>query len=98
MLLNHTKSGGKAVFSQIHLEKSPLDCGIKDYVTMTPTEEHLFNELKEHNCARVEIIRDLLSTHLKMDMCDDDDTKDRMPEYTPAYLLSETEDVSISNI
>lgn len=78
-------SGGKIVFSQIHLEADPAEYEDK---------EDLFEALKESNAVRLEIISDLLSTHLEMEI----NHGTEVPiVYTPAYLLSQTENVSKLN-
>lgn len=78
-------SGGKIVFSQIHLEADPAEYENK---------EDVFEALKESNAARLEILSDLLSTHLEIEI----NRNFEMPiVYTPAYLLSQTENVSINS-
>lgn len=72
-------SGGKIVFSQIHLEADPAEYEDK---------EDLFETLKKSNAARLEIISDLLSTHLEMEM---NHAAKASTVYTLAYLLSKTE-------
>lgn len=75
-------SGGKIVFSQIHLEADPAEYENK---------EDVFKALKESNTARLEILSDLLSTHLEIEI----NHNFKIPiVYTPAYLLSQTENVS----
>lgn len=79
LLATITSSEGKVVFSQIHLEVDP---------TQYEYEEDKFKALKESNIARLEIISDLLSTHLGMEI------KDHTSEaaiYTPAYFLGRYE-------
>ncbi|KAL0275858.1 UNVERIFIED_CONTAM: hypothetical protein PYX00_003583 [Menopon gallinae] len=49
--------GGRAVFSQVHLELNPSDC----------SEEHEEEALRHSDVARKEIIKDLLSTHLGLE-------------------------------
>ncbi|XP_029679333.1 biotin--protein ligase [Formica exsecta] len=74
-------SGGKIVFSQIHLEADPAEYEDK---------EDLFEALKESNAVRLEIISDLLSTHLEMEI----NRGTEVPiVYTPAYLVSQTENL-----
>ncbi|XP_032674789.1 biotin--protein ligase isoform X2 [Odontomachus brunneus] len=81
LLATLASSGGKVVFSQIHLEVDP---------TQYEYEEDKFKALKENNVARLEIISDLLSTHLEME------TKNHVAEtaaiYTPAYFLGRYEE------
>ncbi|XP_003492639.1 biotin--protein ligase isoform X1 [Bombus impatiens] len=52
-------SGGKLVFSQIHLEVDPMQYEL---------EESKFNALKESNATRLEIFNDLLKTHLEIEV------------------------------
>lgn len=82
LLATLANSDGKIVFSQVHLEKEP-----KEY----ENEEDLFKTLKKSNAARLEIITDLLSTHLGMEINHAIETP---IVYTPAYLLSKTENVN----
>lgn len=55
LLATLPKSGGKVVFSQIHLEVDPMQYEF---------EESKFNALKESNVTRLEIFNDLLKVHL----------------------------------
>lgn len=83
LLATLANSDGKIVFSQVHLEKDP-----KEY----ENEEDLFETLEKSNAARLEIITDLLSTHLGMEI----NHAIKTPiAYTPAYLLSKTENFKI---
>jgi hypothetical protein len=79
-LLLATVSGGdgKVVFSQVHLEVDP-----KQY----EDEESKFAALKESDTARLEIIQDLLSTHLGLECAD----SQNLPSYTPGYFLGRFE-------
>lgn len=74
-----TGSEGKAIFSQIHLEVDPLQYEF---------EESKFKALKESNTARLEIVRDLLSSHLDMKVT----SQIRPPiVYTPGFFLGRHE-------
>lgn len=79
LLATLASSGGKVVFSQIHLEIDPMQ-----YVY----EEDKFDALKKSNIARLEIIKDLLSTHLGLDTSHD---QINPVQYTPAYFLGKFE-------
>lgn len=80
LLATLASSGGKVVFSQIHLEVDP---------TQYEYEEDKFKALKESNAARLEIISDLLSTHLEMETISHTAKTDVI--YTPAYFLGRYE-------
>ncbi|XP_014489289.1 PREDICTED: biotin--protein ligase isoform X3 [Dinoponera quadriceps] len=82
LLATLASSGGKVVFSQIHLEVDP---------TQYEYEEDKFKALKESNAARLEIISDLLSTHLGMQTSQSAAQAD-VQTYTPAYFLGRYED------
>jgi hypothetical protein len=69
---------GKVVFSQVHLEVDP---------TQYEDEESKFAALKESNTARLEIIQDLLSTHLGLECANNQN----LPSYTPGYFLGRHE-------
>lgn len=79
-LLLATVSGGdgKVVFSQVHLEVDPMQY---------EDEESKFAALKGSNTARLEIIQDLLSTHLGLECCG----SQNMPSYTLGYFLGRHE-------
>jgi biotin--protein ligase len=79
-LLLATVSGGdgKVVFSQVHLEVDPMQY---------EDEESKFAALKESNTARLEIVQDLLSTHLGLECSG----SQNMPSYTPGYFLGRHE-------
>lgn len=72
-------SGGKVVFSQIHLEIDPMQY---EY------ESDKFDVLKKNNVARLEIISDLLSTHLGLDI---NPSRNQIVRYTPGYFLGKFE-------
>lgn len=80
LLATLPNSNGKVVFSQIHLEIDPM--------------KHVYEEdkndvLKKSNAARLEIISDLLSTHLGLDV---NRGKNRSTvKYTPGYFLGKFE-------
>lgn len=81
LLATLANSGGKVVFSQIHLERDPVEYS---------RAKKLYETLRENDDARLGIISDLLSTHLEMEI-------NRAPAfkgYSLGYLLSRNEDVS----
>jgi len=84
LLATLPSSGGKVVFSQIHLEIDPMK-----YVY----EGDKFNVLKKSNVARLEIISDLLNTHLGLDINHDinQTSEQRSVRYTPGYFLGKFE-------
>lgn len=86
LLATLASSGGKMLFSQIHLEIDP---------TQYEYEEDKFNALKESNVARLEIISDLLNTHLGMEI---NHTTETAIAYTPAYFLGTFEVYVIQTI
>jgi len=51
-------------------------------------EENKFNVLKESNAVRLEIISDLLSTHLEMETMQN---AEELVQYTSAYFLGKFE-------
>ncbi|KAG7187870.1 hypothetical protein KM043_013851 [Ampulex compressa] len=59
LLASHFASGGKAIFSQIHLESDPMRYQL---------EESKYKALRESNAARLEIFKDLLHTHLGIEV------------------------------
>jgi hypothetical protein len=78
LLANVSGGDGKVVFSQVHLEVDP---------TQYEDEESKFAALKESNTARLEIIQDLLSTHLGLECA----SNQNLPSYTPGYFLGRHE-------
>lgn len=83
LLATLPSSGGKVVFSQIHLEIDP-----REYVD---EEDDVLN-----NFARLEIITDLLSTHLGLNVNRD---REQTVEYTLGYFLGKFEvNINIPNI
>jgi hypothetical protein len=78
LLATVSGGGGKVVFSQVHLEVDPMQY---------EDEESKFAALKESNTARLEIIQDLLSTHLGLECF----SSQNMPSYTPGYFLGRHE-------
>jgi len=84
LLATLPSSDGKVVFSQIHLEIDPMK-----YVY----EGDKFNVLRKSNVARLEIISDLLSTHLGLDINHDisQTLEQRSVRYTPGYFLGKFE-------
>ncbi|XP_055701269.1 biotin--protein ligase isoform X2 [Phlebotomus papatasi] len=57
VLAHNSANGGKAVFSQVHLEADPLQF---------ENDENKFRVLKQSNAARLEILMDLLGSHLNV--------------------------------
>ncbi|XP_058791298.1 biotin--protein ligase isoform X2 [Phymastichus coffea] len=79
LLANLVETGGKALFSQIHLEADP---------SQYEFEESKFNALKESNVTRLEIFTDLISTHMGLDV----NPKPKIPPtYTSAFFLGRHE-------
>lgn len=80
LLATLASSGGKVVFSQIHLERDPMEYS---------RSRNIYETLKENDAARLGIISDLLSTYLEMEIT-------RAPAfkgYSIGYLLSRKEDL-----
>ncbi|OXU28555.1 hypothetical protein TSAR_010405 [Trichomalopsis sarcophagae] len=76
---NLPESGGKAVFSQIHLEADP---------SQYEFEESKFLALKQSNATRLEIFSDLLNTHLDIEV----NAKPRIPPtYSSGFFLGRHE-------
>ncbi|XP_049844576.1 biotin--protein ligase isoform X1 [Schistocerca gregaria] len=71
-------SGGRFIFSQVHLEIDP-----QQY----EQEKEKFRTLQASDSARLAILRDLLSVHLGIE-CSLSDT---VPHYKPGYLLGRSE-------
>ncbi|XP_042229880.1 biotin--protein ligase-like isoform X2 [Homarus americanus] len=69
---------GSAVFSQVHLERDPRECFTMAGIT---------SKLSISNEARLEILRDLLSTEL----CLDTNMSTSATSYSPAYFLGRHE-------
>lgn len=69
--------GGRAVFSQVHLELDPGDC----------LEEREGEALRHSDVARKEIIKDLLSTHLGLEC----GSSNAPSSFTVAYFLGRHE-------
>ena len=79
LLADLSQSGGKAVFSQIHLEADP---------SQYEFEESKFAALKQSNVTRLEIFGDLLSTHLGIEI----NTEKKVPTtYTSGFFLGRHE-------
>lgn len=74
IIANATASGGKVIFSQVHLEVDP---------TQYENEEDKAVALKGSNKARLEILADVLETHLGLHC----GVKDNGFSYLPAYFL-----------
>ncbi|KAK0094727.1 hypothetical protein PV326_010173 [Microctonus aethiopoides] len=79
VLADLPSSGGRAVFSQIHLEADPSQYEI---------EETKLCALKDSNNARLEILSDLLSSHLGMDVKPQTYTE---PAFNPGFFLGRHE-------
>ncbi|XP_033333914.2 holocarboxylase synthetase-like protein isoform X2 [Megalopta genalis] len=79
LLASPTGNVGKIVFSQIHLEVNPMQYEL---------EENKFKALTESNDARIEILNDLLSVHLGLELRK---TTSLSLTYTPAYFLGRHE-------
>ncbi|XP_055375458.1 biotin--protein ligase isoform X2 [Condylostylus longicornis] len=80
LLANDIKSGGKAVFSQIHLETDP---------SQFEYDESKYNILKRSDKARLEILADLLKSYLDIKIKDltNIDTNGPKCVYKNAYFL-----------
>lgn len=74
-------SGGKVVFSQIHLEVDPMEYEL---------EESKFIALKESNETRLEIFNDLLKVHLGIEITNGTKTSGTA-NYTPGFFLGRHE-------
>lgn len=79
VLADLPSSGGRAVFSQIHLEADPSQYEI---------EETKLCALKDSNNARLEILSDLLSSHLGMDVKPQTYIE---PTFNPGFFLGRHE-------
>ncbi|XP_026672843.1 biotin--protein ligase [Ceratina calcarata] len=81
LLATLPSSGGKVVFSQIHLEVDPMEYEL---------EESKFAALKESNETRLEIFNDLLKVHLGIEISNGTKTSGAV-NYTPAFFLGRHE-------
>lgn len=79
LLAVHRVSHGRAIFSQVHLEADP---------SQFEGDEGKFEALKGSDTQRLEILRDLLSTHLNVEVKQDLITTEF--EYTNGFLLADT--------
>ncbi|XP_078036590.1 holocarboxylase synthetase-like protein isoform X2 [Augochlora pura] len=79
LLASPSGNVGKIVFSQIHLEVDP---------TQYELEENKFKALTESNAARIEILNDLLSVHLGLELYK---PTSQSLNFTPAYFLGRHE-------
>ncbi|VEN62867.1 unnamed protein product [Callosobruchus maculatus] len=78
LLLATVKGGeGRAIFSQVHLEINP---------NQFEDDENKFEALKNSDQARLEILKDILASHLDIDCSSSEE-----PEYTPGYFLGRHE-------
>nr|CAD7202941.1 unnamed protein product [Timema douglasi] len=79
LLASVGSSGGKVVFSQVHLEVDP---------GQYESEETKFQALQKSDKARLEILQDLLSSHLGLSVAEN---QGPLPAYTPGYFLGRHE-------
>ncbi|XP_020713946.1 biotin--protein ligase isoform X1 [Ceratitis capitata] len=82
LLANSVKSGGCAVFSQVHLETSP---------SQFEMDESKYNILKQNENVRLEILADLLRKHLDVSVQQIQSDKDGKCTYQEAYFLGRHE-------
>lgn len=80
LLAVHRVSHGRAIFSQVHLEADP---------SQFEGDEGKFEALKGSDAQRLEILRDLLTTHLNVEVKQDLITTEF--KYTHGFLLADTE-------
>ncbi|KAJ8682026.1 hypothetical protein QAD02_017818 [Eretmocerus hayati] len=81
LLADLAQSGGRAVFSQIHLEADP---------TQYEFEESKFAALRQSNATRLEIFADLLGTHLNV-LVNSDPKPSAKTTYSPGFFLGRHE-------
>ncbi|GAB0088855.1 biotin--protein ligase [Sergentomyia squamirostris] len=81
VLAQNSTTGGKAVFSQVHLEADPMQF---------ESDESNFKVLKQSNSARIEILMDLLSSHLNV-VVKRLDSMQKPTEFTNGYFLGRHE-------
>uniref|UniRef100_A0A1L8E040 Putative biotin holocarboxylase synthetase/biotin-protein ligase n=1 Tax=Nyssomyia neivai TaxID=330878 RepID=A0A1L8E040_9DIPT len=81
VLAHYSVNGGKAVFSQVHLEMDPMQF---------ENDESKFPVLKQNNTARLEILMDLLGTHLSVTV-KKVETMHKPIGYTNGYFLGHHE-------
>ncbi|XP_029053815.2 biotin--protein ligase isoform X3 [Osmia bicornis bicornis] len=79
LLATLSRSSGKVVFSQIHLEVDPMQYEL---------EESKYSALKESNAIRLEIFKDLLNIHLGIELRS---ASKISVTYTPAFFLGRYE-------
>ncbi|XP_054733910.1 biotin--protein ligase [Anastrepha obliqua] len=82
LLANNVKSGGRAVFSQVHLETSP---------SQFEMDEPKYKILKKNEPVRLEILSDLLSKHLEVSVQQPESTNHAKCTYQEAYFLGRHE-------
>lgn len=81
MLASNLNSGGKAVFSQVHLEADPAQF---------ESDEQKFTVLKQSDKARLEILSDILKSYLGL-IVDKTDKKFNQVLYSNAFFLGRHE-------
>lgn len=81
LLATNRVSDGRAIFSQVHLEADP--CQFE-------ADEGKYEALKNSNLQRLEILSDLLATHLNVEVRQD--FKFTEVEYTKGHLLADSEE------
>ncbi|XP_017467645.1 PREDICTED: uncharacterized protein LOC108360017 isoform X2 [Rhagoletis zephyria] len=82
LLANNVRSGGRAVFSQVHLETNPSQFEMDD---------SKYKILKQNEKVRLEILADLLSKHLDVSVQKSEATSDAKCTYQEAYFLGRHE-------
>lgn len=82
LLANSVKSGGCAVFSQVHLETNP---------SQFEMDEFKYKILKQNEQIRLEILSDLLSKHLNVSVQQSNPTNAPKCTYQEAYFLGRHE-------
>lgn len=76
-------NNGRAIFSQVHLEADPAQF---------EGDEGKYEALKNSNAQRLEILCDLLSTHLHVEV-QPTSVVGRQLDYSPGYLLADDRDL-----
>lgn len=79
LLAVNRANNGRAIFSQVHLEADP---------SQFENDEGKYKVLKESNNDRLEILRDLLATHLNVEVQSDFQAATDI-QYSPGYLLAD---------
>lgn len=78
LLATNRTNNGRAIFSQVHLETDP---------SQFEDDERKFEVLKNSNVQRLEILGDLLSTHLNVEV--QQNLSNSAVSYTVGYFLGE---------